>query len=135
MQLRTYRLGLGFLAIFLMAGALQPTAALADRDRGRGGDRGGFGDRGGRGGEFGRDRSGDRGGDRGGDRHGDRGEYGAPSLSLRAAVDMVLSRYGGQVVKAEMQARDGQMFYLIRVLTPEGMLVRVRVDALSGRMD
>jgi hypothetical protein len=129
MQLRPHRRVLAFLAIFLMAGALQPTAALADRDRDRGGDRGGFGDRGGRG-----DRGGERGGDRHGDR-GDRGDYGTPSLSLRAAVDMVLSRYGGQVVKAETQARDGQMFYLIRVLTPEGMLVRVRVDALSGRMD
>ncbi len=134
MQLRSHRRVLAFLAILVMAGTLQPPTALADRDRGRGGDRGGFGDRsdrGGRGGEFGRDRNGDR----GGDRHGDRGDYGAPSLSLRAAVDMVLSRYGGQVVKAETQARDGQMFYLIRVLTPEGMLVRVRVDALSGRMD
>ena len=54
---------------------------------------------------------------------------------MRTAVDMVLSRYGGQVVKAETQTRDGQRFYLIRVLTSEGTLVRVRVDALTGRMD
>jgi uncharacterized membrane protein YkoI len=72
------------------------------------------------------------------DRDGRRGEdrgYGEVALSMRAAVDMVLSRYGGQVVKAETQSRDGQLFYLIRVLTPEGTLVRVRVDALTGRMD
>lgn len=124
------------LVIALLAGALLAPAALADRDGRRGGDRGGRSERGG---EFGRDRGGDRGDDRGGDRGGEfgreRGGDGAPSVSLRAAVDMVLSRYGGQVVKAETQSRDGQLFYLIRVLTPEGMLVRVRVDAYSGRMD
>jgi uncharacterized membrane protein YkoI len=112
--------------------------AFADRDGRRGDDRGGYGDRGGRGergGEFGRDRGGEFGRDRGGEFGRDRGAYGEPTLSMRAAVDLVLSRYGGQVVKAEAQSRDGQLFYLIRVLTPEGMLVRVRVDALSGRMD
>ena len=68
------------------------------------------------------------------DRDGRRG-YGEVAVSMRTAVEMVLSRYGGQVVKAETQTRDGQSFYLIRVLTSEGTLVRVRVDALTGRMD
>lgn len=139
MNLRFHRcLLVGLLAISLMAGALLAPAAFADVDRRRGGDRGGFGDRGGRG-ERGGDRDGDfgreRGGGRGDDRGGERGGYAAPSLSMRAAVDMVLSRFGGQVVKAETQSRDGQLFYLIRVLTPDGRLVRVRVDAFSGRMD
>jgi uncharacterized membrane protein YkoI len=104
-------------------------AALADRDGRRGDDRGSD-DRGGRG-----NRHGDRGSDRGSDDGRGRGGYGEAAFSMRAAVDMVLSRYGGQVVKAETQTRDGQMFYLIRVLTSEGTLVRVRVDALTGRMD
>jgi uncharacterized membrane protein YkoI len=123
----------GLLAISLMVGSLLVPAALADRDGRRGEDRGSD-DRGGRG-----NRNGDRGSDRGSDRGGDDGRgrsgYGEATLSIRTAVDMVLSRYGGQVVKAETQSRDGQMFYLIRVLTPEGTLVRVRVDALTGRMD
>jgi len=62
-------------------------------------------------------------------------EDGGRRLSLNSAVDMVLSRFGGQVVRAETQSRNGQLFYLIRVLTPDGTLVRVRVDALTGRMD
>ena len=124
-----YRRFLGLLAISLMAGSLIAPAAFADRD-GRRGEERGYGDRGGRG-----DRNGDRGNDRGSDDGRGRSGYGDVALSMRAAVDMVLSRYGGQVVKAETQSRDGQLFYLIRVLTPEGTLVRVRVDALTGRMD
>jgi uncharacterized membrane protein YkoI len=119
----------GLLAISMMVGSLLAPAALADRDGRRGDDRGSD-DRGGRG-----NRHGDRGSDRGSDDGRGRGGYGEAAFSMRAAVDIVLSRYGGQVVKAETQSRDGQMFYLIRVLTPEGTLVRVRVDALTGRMD
>ena len=122
-----YHRFLGLLAISVMVGGLLSPAAFADRDGRRGDDRG---DRSGRG-----DRNGDRGNDRGGDDGRGRSGYGEAALSMRTAVDMVLSRYGGQVVKAETQTRDGQMFYLIRVLTSEGTLVRVRVDALTGRMD
>lgn len=127
-------------AIVCVAGLLGPcaaasAAALGDHDHGDG-DRGGRGDRGAD------DRGGERGGNRGGfvlpgedrRRGPDEGGYGA-RLSLGSAIDLVLSRFGGQVVKAETQSRDGQLFYLIRVLTPDGTLVRVRVDALSGRMD
>ena len=114
-----YHRFLGLLAISVMVGGLLSPAAFADR-----------GDRSGRG-----DRNGDRGSDRGGDDGRGRSGYGEAALSMRTAVDMVLSRYGGQVVKAETQTRDGQRFYLIRVLTSEGTLVRVRVDALTGRMD
>ena len=112
-------------AIALVAGlmgAVATDAAFGDRDHGRG-DRDGRGNRGG----FvlpGEDRRGGR----------DDGGYGS-RLSLDSAVDLVLSRFGGQVVRAETQSRDGQLFYLIRVLTPNGTLVRVRVDALTGRMD
>ncbi len=95
-------------------------SSLADGDRGRRGDRGG--ERGAW--EFPDDRRGGRG----------EGGFGA-RLSLNSAVDLVLSRFGGQVVRAESQARDGQLFYVIRVLTPDGTLVRVRVDALTGRID
>ena len=129
MHLRPHRRFLELLAISVMVGGLLSPAALADRDSRRGGDRGSD-DRGGRG-----NRHGDRGSDRGSDDGRGRGGYGEAAFSMRAAVDMVLSRYGGQVVKAETQTRDGQMFYLIRVLTSEGTLVRVRVDALTGRMD
>ena len=111
-------------AIVCVAGLLGPCAAVSaaalgdhDRDGERGRNRGGFV-------LPGEDRR--RGPDEGG--------YGA-RLSLGSAIDLVLSRFGGQVVKAETQSRDGQLFYLIRVLTPDGTLVRVRVDALSGRMD
>jgi len=127
MSRNAFRRVLGPLVTALVVGGLMAAPAFADRDGRRGDDRGGYGGRGERGGEFGRDRGGEFGRDR--------GAYGEPTLSMRAAVDLVLSRYGGQVVKAEAQSRDGQLFYLIRVLTPEGMLVRVRVDALSGRMD
>jgi len=108
MSRNAFRRVLSPLVTALVVGGLVAAPAFADRDGRRGDDRGGYGDR---------------------------GAYGEPTLSMRAAVDLVLSRYGGQVVKAEAQSRDGQLFYLIRVLTPEGMLVRVRVDALSGRMD
>ena len=102
-------------------------ATRADDDQGRrSGDRGGF------------DRGRERGGFviPGGERRGGRddGDFGS-RMSLDSAIDLVLSRFGGEVVKAETQSRDGQLFYLIRVLTPDGTLMRVRVNALTGRMD
>ena len=120
------------LAITCVTGlwAATPAAAWGDHDR-DGGNRGNRNERG-----F--DGDGRRGGFvlPGEGRRGNRGEdEGGPRLSLDSAVGLVLSRFGGQVVKAEAQSRDGQLFYLIRVLTPDGTLVRVRVNALTGRMD
>ncbi len=101
----------------LAASALGVVSVTAHADRG--------GERYDRGGDE-RYRDGQRGSGRGGERGG---------LSLDAAVGLVVSRFGGQVVRAEAQSRDGQLYYLIRVLTSDGVLVRVRVDAQTGRMD
>jgi uncharacterized membrane protein YkoI len=102
----------------LAASALGFLSVTAHADRG--------GERYDRGRDDDRGRDGYRGGGRGGERGG---------LSLDAAVGLVVSRFGGQVVRAEAQSRDGQLFYFIRVLTSDGVLVRVRVDAQTGRMD
>lgn len=118
---------LAMLAGAVLCSAMAVPPAVADRDRDRkDSDRGRRGERDPRG-------SFDFPGD---DRRSGRFEGGFGNrLSLNSAVDLVLSRFGGQVVKAEAQSRDGQLFYLIRVLTPDGTLVRVRVDALTGRID
>lgn len=109
--------------VALAAGSVHGTA-LADRGN----------DRGWRGGDD-RDDGRDRGRGRGQDNGRDNGRESSRGMSIDAAIDLVLGRYGGRVVKAEVQSSDGRTFYLIRVLTDDGVLRRVRVDASSGRMD
>lgn len=108
--------------VALAAGSVHGTA-LADRGS----------DRGWRGGDDDDDDHRGRGRGRDDDRDGGRRE--SRGMSIDAAIDLVLGRYGGRVVKAEVLSSDGRTFYLIRVLTDDGVLRRVRVDASSGRMD
>jgi Peptidase propeptide and YPEB domain len=58
----------------------------------------------------------------------------AGGISLDQAIDMVQSRYHAKVVKADVADDGGRRVYVIRVLSPEGRVFSVRVDAETGRM-
>lgn len=55
-------------------------------------------------------------------------------VSLDQAIEMVQSRYRAKVIKADVANDGGKRVYLLRVLSPEGRVFAVRVDAESGRM-
>jgi uncharacterized membrane protein YkoI len=53
----------------------------------------------------------------------------ARGLSLDQAVQQAKERMGGRVISAETQERDGRRTHNIRILTDEGKLRRLRIDA------
>lgn len=53
-------------------------------------------------------------------------------ISLDQAVEMAQRRYRARAVKAETVSQGGRRVHQIRLLSPEGKVWTVRVDAQSG---
>jgi hypothetical protein len=53
-------------------------------------------------------------------------------LSREQAVALVQKRYGARVVRADIAAQDGRHVYVCRLLSADGKVWIVRVDARSG---
>lgn len=58
----------------------------------------------------------------------------AENISLAEATRMVQERTGGQVLRAETKRDKGRAVHRIRVLTEDGRVRTVHVDAETGRM-
>jgi hypothetical protein len=59
----------------------------------------------------------------------------AGGMSLDSAVAMVQRRYNGKVVRAEETREGDDVVYRIRVLSADGRVFSVRVNARTGQMD
>jgi uncharacterized membrane protein YkoI len=59
---------------------------------------------------------------------------GSGSISLDEAVDMAQRRFNARVVRAEVSESDGRRVYVLRLLSSDGRVWSVRVDAQSGSM-
>ncbi len=53
-------------------------------------------------------------------------------ISMDEAVDLAQRRYNARVVRAEVSERDGRRIYLLRLLSDDGRVFNVRVDAATG---
>jgi uncharacterized membrane protein YkoI len=53
-------------------------------------------------------------------------------LSREQAVALVQKRYGARVVRADIADQDGRHVYVFRLLSADGKVWIVRVDARSG---
>jgi uncharacterized membrane protein YkoI len=53
--------------------------------------------------------------------------------SLEQAVNEARERYPGRVLSAETERRNGRESHQIRILTDDGRVKRLRIDAESGR--
>jgi uncharacterized membrane protein YkoI len=58
-----------------------------------------------------------------------------PRVSLDQAVQMVQRRYGARAVKAETVSQGDRRVHKIRLLSPEGKVWNVHVDAQTGAMN
>jgi len=56
-------------------------------------------------------------------------------ISLDAAVARAQNRYRAKAVKADVSNEGGRRIYYIRLLSREGRVWTVRVDATTGQMD
>lgn len=55
-------------------------------------------------------------------------------ISMDEAIDMAQRRYNARVVRAEVSERDGRRVYVLRLLSDDGRVFNVRVDAATGSM-
>jgi uncharacterized membrane protein YkoI len=56
-------------------------------------------------------------------------------MSLDEAVQRAERRYHARVVKAEAHNSDGRTIYVLRLVSGDGRVFTVRVDAQTGNMD
>ena len=59
--------------------------------------------------------------------------HAAAEVSLDQAVEQAKQRVGGRVISAETRNRDGRQVHNIRILTDEGKVRRLRINADGGR--
>jgi uncharacterized membrane protein YkoI len=55
-------------------------------------------------------------------------------LPLRAVLDKIERDYQGQVLKVEFEQGDGRYLYKIRLLQSDGRMVKLKVDAVDGKV-
>ena len=55
-------------------------------------------------------------------------------LPLRTVLDRIEREYQGQALKVEFERDDGRFIYEIRLLQRDGRLVKLKVDAVDGRV-
>lgn len=55
-------------------------------------------------------------------------------VSLDEAVSIVRKRYGGRVINARTRNDNGRKVHVIKILSDEGRVREVRVDADSGNL-
>jgi uncharacterized membrane protein len=55
-------------------------------------------------------------------------------VSLDEAVRMAESRFNARVVRTEVQDEDGRKVYVLKLLSEDGRVITVRIDAATGRM-
>jgi len=56
------------------------------------------------------------------------------ALTMDEAVDLAQRRYSARVVRAEASDRGGRRVYLLRLLSSDGRVFNVTVDAATGRI-
>ncbi|MES9945229.1 MAG: hypothetical protein B6D77_03045 [gamma proteobacterium symbiont of Ctena orbiculata] len=59
--------------------------------------------------------------------------YASADMSLDQAVEQAKQRLGGRVISAETRERDGKRVHNVRILTKEGKVRRLRINAEGGR--
>ena len=55
-------------------------------------------------------------------------------LPLRAVLEKIERDYQGQALKVEFEQADGRFLYKIRLLQSDGRMVKLKVDAVDGKV-
>jgi uncharacterized membrane protein YkoI len=57
----------------------------------------------------------------------------SPTLSLDQAIAQAERRYNARVVRADTQDADGRRYHILRLLSDNGRVWTVRIDAATGQ--
>ena len=63
------------------------------------------------------------------------GTLAAGGISLDQAVQMAQARFNARVVRAETATEGNRVVYRLRLLSPDGRVFSVRVDASTGQIN
>lgn len=55
-------------------------------------------------------------------------------LPLKTVLDLLERDYPGQVLEVELERDDGVFIYEIKLLRPDGQLLKLKLDAATGRV-
>ena len=55
-------------------------------------------------------------------------------ISLDEAVRRAEAQYHARVVRTDVQDEDGRKVYVLKLLSEDGRVITVRIDAATGRM-
>ena len=55
-------------------------------------------------------------------------------ISLDEAVRRAEAQYRARVVRTDVQDEDGRKVYVLKLLSEDGRVITVRIDAATGRM-
>ncbi|OOY08903.1 PepSY domain-containing protein [Thioclava sp. F36-7] len=53
-------------------------------------------------------------------------------LPLSKILGSVRNRFGGRVIKLDLESDDGHYVYELKLITPEGRIIELEVDAATG---
>ncbi|MEX1662729.1 PepSY domain-containing protein [uncultured Thioclava sp.] len=53
-------------------------------------------------------------------------------LSLKQISSGIQKQYGGRIIKVELEESDGLYVYKLKLITPQGRVVELEVDAATG---
>jgi len=56
------------------------------------------------------------------------------ALPLRTILDKVAAEFPGEMIEAELEDEDGRLAYEIKLITPDGNVLKVYYDARDGRV-
>lgn len=55
-------------------------------------------------------------------------------IALRTILDQAESRFGARLIEAELEDRHGQPVYELKLITPEGRIIKALFDARDGSL-
>ncbi len=58
----------------------------------------------------------------------------ARALPLATLLPATEAAYGGRVIDVKLERDDGSYVYEFRLITPDGRLIEVKLDAANGRL-
>jgi uncharacterized membrane protein YkoI len=55
-------------------------------------------------------------------------------LPLRTVLDKAMAQFPGDLIEAELEEKHGRIVYEIKLISPEGNVIKLHYDASDGRL-
>lgn len=57
-----------------------------------------------------------------------------PRITIQDSIQIALNQVSGQVIKVELETENGLLVYEVKVMTPQGAIYEIEVDAITGNI-